>query len=229
MIWRKRFRVGHVEIRRRQVTRGQRAHQSRLIRGCSSPNRVITAPGFHRLEARGVKKMDRMWAFRKDVNDVIRCRQDRIQPVRPDHLGELIGRWISSIAEDGGSKRRFLSPPAARWVYDLSDDGHELAAALVPLARWGVKRLGAPQEGETFSLSWMLLFIQETAGVGVSVHTEFLSADGSTLSTRDDLNVGPFTLLQIGSPAPSGAVSCFADRLGLVVQTRCRTPAGGDR
>lgn len=59
------------------------------------------------------------------------------------------------------------------------------------------------------TLSHTNLFIQETAGVGVSVHTEFLSADGSTLSTRDDLNVGPFTLLQIGSPAPSGAVSAI--------------------
>jgi hypothetical protein len=59
------------------------------------------------------------------------------------------------------------------------------------------------------TLSHTNLFIQETAGVGVSVHSEFLSADGSTLSTRDDLNVGPFTLLQIGSPAPSGAVSAI--------------------
>src|ERR1700720_1368667 len=105
MIWWKRFRIGHVEIRRRQVTRGQRAHQSRLIRGCSSPDRVITAPGFHRLEARGVKKMNRMWAFRKEINDVIRRRQTRIQLVWPDPLGELIGSWISPIAKDGGSKR----------------------------------------------------------------------------------------------------------------------------
>jgi hypothetical protein len=52
------------------------------------------------------------------------------------------------------------------------------------------------------------LFIQETAGVGVSVHTEFLSADGSTLATRDD-SVGPFTLFQVNSPAPSGAVSAI--------------------
>src|SRR6267378_2632408 len=105
MIWRKRLRISHVEIRRRQVTRGQRAHQCRLIRGCSSPNRVITAPGFHQSEARGVKKMDRMWAVRKDINDVIRRRQYRIQPVWSDHLGELIWSWISPIAEDGRPKR----------------------------------------------------------------------------------------------------------------------------
>ena len=51
------------------------------------------------------------------------------------------------------------------------------------------------------------VFVQETAGVGVSVHTEFLSADASTLSTHDD-SFGPFTLTQISSP-PSGAVSAI--------------------
>src|SRR5207237_8209792 len=34
--------------------------------------------------------------------------------------------------------------------------------AMIPLARWGVKRLGPRREGETFSLSWMLLFLRET-------------------------------------------------------------------
>jgi hypothetical protein len=46
-----------------------------------------------------------MWAFRKDIHDVIRRRQYRIQPVWSDHLGELIWSWIPPIAKDGGSKR----------------------------------------------------------------------------------------------------------------------------
>jgi hypothetical protein len=46
-----------------------------------------------------------MWAFRKDIHDVIRRRQRRIQPVWSDHLGELIWSWISPIAKNGGSKR----------------------------------------------------------------------------------------------------------------------------
>ena len=86
-----------------------------------------------------------------------------LQAALPGVGTSLLAQRLKELEADGVVRRRFLSPPAARWVYDLSDDGHELAAALVPLARWGVKRLGAPQEGETFSLSWMLLFIQETA------------------------------------------------------------------
>src|SRR2546423_11959841 len=34
---------------------------------------------------------------------------------------------------------------------------------MVPLARWGLNRLGTIEEGERFSLSWMLLYMQATA------------------------------------------------------------------
>ena len=51
-------------------------------------------------------------------------------------------------------------------------------------------------------------FLQETAGVGVTVQTEFLSASGGTLGTRSD-TVGPFGLSQINNAAPSGAVAAI--------------------
>ena len=65
----------------------------------------------------------------------------------------LLSERLKELEAEGIVVKRFLSPPAARWVYDLTDDGRELAAAMVPLARWGVKRLGTLQKGETFSLS----------------------------------------------------------------------------
>ncbi len=51
-------------------------------------------------------------------------------------------------------------------------------------------------------------FIQETAGVGVTVQTEFLDANGTTLGTRSDF-VGPFALTQINNAAPSGTVAAI--------------------
>ena len=56
-------------------------------------------------------------------------------------------------------------------------------------------------------------FIQETAGVGVTVQTEFLSASGGTLGTRSD-TVGPFGLSQINNAAPSGAVAAILTNSG---------------
>ncbi|MEO8034033.1 MAG: hypothetical protein ABI837_06330, partial [Acidobacteriota bacterium] len=52
------------------------------------------------------------------------------------------------------------------------------------------------------------LFIQETAGVGATVQTEFLRADGTTAGTRSD-TVAPFTLLQIDRVVPGGAVAAI--------------------
>src|SRR5262249_49943130 len=51
-------------------------------------------------------------------------------------------------------------------------------------------------------------FIQETAGLGVTVQTEFLSGAGVTLGTRSD-SVGPFALSQINNAAPPGAVAAI--------------------
>ncbi len=51
-------------------------------------------------------------------------------------------------------------------------------------------------------------FIQETAGVGVTVQTEFIDQNGSTVGTRSD-TVGPFALTQINSAAPPGTVAAF--------------------
>jgi DNA-binding HxlR family transcriptional regulator len=94
----------------------------------------------------------------------------------------LLAQRLKELEAEGIVRRRFLSPPAARWVYDLTDEGEELAEALVPLARWGVRRLGAPREGESFSLSWMLLFLRHAAykeaAVGVHDVYEFRTDGG---------------------------------------------------
>jgi DNA-binding HxlR family transcriptional regulator len=60
--------------------------------------------------------------------------------------------------------RRTLSPPAASKVYALTEDGRELARALVPLAAWGVRILAANRRKRTeaFRPAWGLLFLRET-------------------------------------------------------------------
>jgi len=60
--------------------------------------------------------------------------------------------------------RRTLPPPAASKVYELTDDGRELARALVPLAAWGVRILAAHRRKRTeaFRPTWGLLFLRET-------------------------------------------------------------------
>ena len=75
----------------------------------------------------------------------------------------LLATRLRDLEAEGVVRRAYLPPPAARSVYELTDEGRELAEALLPLARWGVRRLGKPKRGETFSLTWMLLFMREAA------------------------------------------------------------------
>jgi DNA-binding HxlR family transcriptional regulator len=80
----------------------------------------------------------------------------------------LLTQRLRELEGDGIVQRSYLPPPAARAVYELTDDGIQLATALVPLARWGARRLGARREDETFSLSWVLLFLKATADADVA-------------------------------------------------------------
>src|SRR5918911_4188917 len=51
----------------------------------------------------------------------------------------LLTERLRGLERDGVVVRRELPPPAARQVYELSDDGHDLAAALAPLIAWGAR------------------------------------------------------------------------------------------
>jgi DNA-binding HxlR family transcriptional regulator len=74
----------------------------------------------------------------------------------------LLTQRLRELESDGVVRRSYLPPPAARGVYELTDEGVELATAMIPLARWGARRLRTRREGEAFSLSWMLLFLRAT-------------------------------------------------------------------
>ena len=58
------------------------------------------------------------------------------------------------------------------------------------------------------SITHTNLFLQETAGGGATVHTEFLDANGVTLGTRDD-TVGAFAVAQINNVVPAGTASAI--------------------
>jgi DNA-binding HxlR family transcriptional regulator len=79
----------------------------------------------------------------------------------------LLAQRLKELEAEGLVEKRFLSPPAARWVYDLTDDGRDLAAALVPLARWGARRMGERGKDELFRLEWFLLYLRSVADPSV--------------------------------------------------------------
>ena len=67
---------------------------------------------------------------------------------------KLLSERLRDLEDDGIITRTELPPPAARHVYELTDEGRDLATALVPLAAWGARRLGERRKEESFRPRW---------------------------------------------------------------------------
>src|SRR5918999_5140313 len=61
----------------------------------------------------------------------------------------LLTDRLRDLERDGIIARRELPPPAARQVYELTDDGRDLATAMAPLIAWGIRLLGERKPEET--------------------------------------------------------------------------------
>lgn len=85
---------------------------------------------------------------------------------------KLLTERLRELESDGIIERRQLGPPAARQVYDLTDDGRDLAAAMSPLIAWGSRRMGERQPGETLRARW--------AAVGMAALADRKAAEGVT-------------------------------------------------
>jgi DNA-binding HxlR family transcriptional regulator/putative sterol carrier protein len=102
----------------------------------------------------------------------------------------LLTERLRSLERDGVVARRELPAPAARLVYELTADGLDLADAIVPLIRWGARRLGDRKSGESFRPRWsavgMAGLADHKAAKGVNETYEYLVGDSAFHFTVDD-------------------------------------------
>ena len=84
----------------------------------------------------------------------------------------LLTERLRALERDGVIVRQELPPPASRQVYALTEDGHDLAEAMVPLIAWGAGRLGEREPTENFRARWaavgMMALADPDAAQGVS-------------------------------------------------------------
>jgi DNA-binding HxlR family transcriptional regulator len=120
----------------------------------------------------------------------------------------LLTRRLRELEHDGIVVRSELPPPAARQVYELSDDGHDLAEAMLPLVAWGVRRLGSRKPGESFRPQWaalaMAAFADREAAQGVVETYEYHVGDFVFHFTVDD---GSIRLHQGAARDPSATLT----------------------
>ena len=102
----------------------------------------------------------------------------------------LLTERLRGLERDGIIAQQELPPPAARQVYELTDDGRDLAAATVPLVAWGARRLGDRKPTESFRARWaalaMATFANREAARGVSETYQYLVGRSAFHFTVDD-------------------------------------------
>jgi len=102
----------------------------------------------------------------------------------------LLTERLRALERDGIVVRRELPPPAARQVYELTDDGRDLAAVMGPLIGWGARRLGDRKPGESFRARWaavgMSALADREAAKGVSETYQYFVGDSAFHFTVDD-------------------------------------------
>jgi DNA-binding HxlR family transcriptional regulator/putative sterol carrier protein len=103
---------------------------------------------------------------------------------------KLLTDRLRALERDGIVARRELPPPAARQVYELTDDGRDLAHAMGPLIAWGVRRLGERKPTESFRAHWpavgMVALADREAAKGVRETYQCLVGDSALHFTVDD-------------------------------------------
>jgi DNA-binding HxlR family transcriptional regulator/putative sterol carrier protein len=103
---------------------------------------------------------------------------------------KLLTERLRALERDGIIARQELPPPAARQVYELTDDGRDLAEAMAPLIAWGGRRLGEREPTEGFRARWaavgMAALADREAAKGVSETYQYLVGRSAFHFTVDD-------------------------------------------
>lgn len=103
---------------------------------------------------------------------------------------KLLSERLRDLERDGIISRKELPPPAARHVYELTDDGRDLFTAMTPLIAWGANRLGERQEEENLRPRWsalgMATLADRDAMKGVTETYQYVIGDSIFHFTVDD-------------------------------------------
>jgi DNA-binding HxlR family transcriptional regulator len=67
----------------------------------------------------------------------------------------ILASRLKALEHGGVVRRRRLDPPAASWVYELTEYGEGLRSVLHVLAHWGARSLGPPAASGDLEPGWL--------------------------------------------------------------------------
>jgi DNA-binding HxlR family transcriptional regulator/putative sterol carrier protein len=136
----------------------------------------------------------------------------------------LLTERLRALERDGIIARREIPPPAARQVYELTDDGRDLAVAMAPLIAWGYRHIGERKPGESFRARWPAVAIaglaDREAAKGVSESYQYLVGDSAFYFTVDN---GSIELHDGEARDPAVVVTTDAETWAAIVSGRTTT------
>jgi DNA-binding HxlR family transcriptional regulator len=68
----------------------------------------------------------------------------------------ILAARLKALEQGGVIRRRRLDPPAASWVYELTEYGQGLRHVLHVLAHWGARSLGPPSKTGDLEPGWLV-------------------------------------------------------------------------
>jgi len=126
----------------------------------------------------------------------------------------ILAARLKTLESGGVVRRRQLDPPAASWVYELTEYGRALRDVLHVLAHWGARSLGPPTSADDLEPGWLSgalrVAIPTTCG---DAAIEFRIGDEiASLAGRDVVEAPLETPDAIVTGNPQGFFALLVDR-----------------
>jgi DNA-binding HxlR family transcriptional regulator len=142
----------------------------------------------------------------------------------------LLTERLRTLEQDGIVARRELPPPAARRVYELTERGRELAAAMAPLIVWGSRLLGKRAQTDSFRARWaavgMIALADRDAPKGVRETYQYVIGGTPFYFAVDD---GSIELHDGYADDPAVTLSTDEDTFAGIVSGKIKASAAGRR
>jgi len=129
----------------------------------------------------------------------------------------VLTQRLAELERTSVVRRRKLPPPAAAWVYELTEWGLELENVIMALGRWGVRSPaltpGLPMSPDALMLSFRTMFSSKAAA-GFKARIELRIGDDRFTATIDR---GHLHLIRGDAHLPDATVTATVDALASVI------------
>jgi DNA-binding HxlR family transcriptional regulator len=104
----------------------------------------------------------------------------------------ILAARLRTLEQGGVVRRRRLDPPAASWVYELTEYGKGLREVLHVLAHWGARSLGPPAPKGDLECGWLAGALRiALPATCVGTRVEFRIGDEVASVDGHDIRSGP--------------------------------------